>query len=57
MRALTEVVEGSSKNIEIAVVEKEAGLRFLSDQEVDDLVAEIEAEKAAAAPQRPPATQ
>ena len=30
LRALTEVVEGSSKNIEVAVVEKEGGLRFLT---------------------------
>ncbi|EFN54957.1 hypothetical protein CHLNCDRAFT_24020 [Chlorella variabilis] len=55
LRALTEVVEGSSKNIEVAVVEKEAGLRFLSDEDVDGLVKEIEEEKAAAQPQRPAA--
>ncbi len=30
LRALTEVVEGTSKNIEVAVVEKDTGLRFLS---------------------------
>ncbi|KAI7844186.1 hypothetical protein COHA_002321 [Chlorella ohadii] len=53
LRALTEVVEGSSKNIEVAVVEKEAGLRFLTDEDVDGLVKEIEEEKAAAQPQRP----
>lgn len=53
LRALTEVVEGSSKNIEVAVVEKEGGLRFLADEEVDGLVKEIEEEKAAAQPQRP----
>lgn len=52
LRSLTEVVEGSSKNIEIAVVEKEVGLRFLSDAEVDELVAEVEADKAAAGPQQ-----
>lgn len=32
LRALTEVVEGSSKNIEVAVVEKETGLRFLTGE-------------------------
>lgn len=53
LRALTEVVEGSSKNIEVAVVEKETGLRFLTDEDVDGLVKEIEEEKAAAQPQRP----
>jgi 20S proteasome subunit alpha 4 len=52
VRALVEVVEGSSKNIEVAVVERGAGPRFLSDEEVDALVAEVEADKAAAAPQR-----
>lgn len=54
LKALMEVVEGSSKNIEVAVVEKDAGLKFLSNDEVDELVAELEAEKAAAQPQRPP---
>ncbi|GAB4818766.1 hypothetical protein N2152v2_005812 [Parachlorella kessleri] len=53
LKALMEVVEGSSKNIEVAVVEKDTGLRFLTDAEVDELVAELEAEKAAAQPQRP----
>ncbi|KAL4452376.1 hypothetical protein ABPG75_008038 [Micractinium tetrahymenae] len=57
LRALVEVVEGSSKNIEVAVVEKEGGLRFLADDEVDGLVKEIEEEKAAAQPQRPAAQQ
>lgn len=32
------MVEGSSKNIEVAVVEKDTGLRFLGDAEVDELV-------------------
>lgn len=32
LRALTEVVEGSSRNIEVAVVEKEGGLRFLAGE-------------------------
>jgi 20S proteasome subunit alpha 4 len=52
VRALVEVVEGSSKNIELAVVERGAGPRFLTDAEVDELVAEVEADKAAAAAQR-----
>lgn len=52
LRALTEVVEGSSKNIEIAVVEKVGGLRFLSDTDVDELVAEVEGDKVAAGPGR-----
>eukprot|EP00887_Chlorella_sp_A99_P004816 scaffold4.g4816.t1 len=48
IKALTEVVEASSKNIEIAVVERDTGLRFLPDAEVDALVKELEEEKAAA---------
>ena len=52
VRALAEVVEASSKSMEVAVVERDAGPRFLSDEDVDALVAEVEAEKAAAAPQR-----
>ena len=34
IRALTETVEAGSKNMEIAVVEKGTGLRFLPDEEV-----------------------
>ena len=49
VRALMEVVEGSAANIELAVVERDAAPRFLSDEEVDALVAEVEADKAAAA--------
>lgn len=52
LRALTEVVDASSKNVEMAVVEAGAGLRFLADAELDELVAELEAEKAAAAAAR-----
>jgi 20S proteasome subunit alpha 4 len=52
LRALTEVVEGSSKNVELAVVKKDEGLKFLTDEEVDAMAAEVEAERAAAAPQR-----
>ena len=48
IRALTEAVEAGSKNIEIAVVEPDTGMRILEDAEVDDLVGEINADKAAA---------
>lgn len=48
VKALVEVVEGSSSNIELAVIEKDAAPRFLSDEEVDSLLAEVEAEKPAA---------
>lgn len=34
LKALVEVVEGSSKNIEVAVVEKEGGLRFLAGENI-----------------------
>uniref|UniRef100_A0A383W8L7 Proteasome subunit alpha type n=1 Tax=Tetradesmus obliquus TaxID=3088 RepID=A0A383W8L7_TETOB len=47
IRALMETVEASSKNIEVAVMEP-AGLRILGDAELDALVAEVEADKAAA---------
>eukprot|EP00878_Enallax_costatus_P002477 GHUV01002657.1.p1 GENE.GHUV01002657.1~~GHUV01002657.1.p1 ORF type:complete len:256 (+),score=58.95 GHUV01002657.1:174-941(+) len=47
IRALMETVEASSKNIEIAVMEAD-GLRILGDEELDGLVAEVEADKAAA---------
>lgn len=43
-----QVVESAGKNIEIAVMTKKEGLRFLSDEEVDQIVAVIEEEKAAA---------
>lgn len=48
VKALMETVEAGSKSIEIAVMEKDTGLRLLSDDEVDVIVKEIEAEKAAA---------
>ncbi|KAG6509855.1 hypothetical protein ZIOFF_027862 [Zingiber officinale] len=48
IRALLEVVESGGKNIEIAVMTKEKGLRQLEEAEIDAIVAEIEAEKAAA---------
>lgn len=56
LKALAEVVDASSKNVEMAVVERDAGLRFLSDSEVDELVAELEADKAAASTARGPAS-
>jgi 20S proteasome subunit alpha 4 len=48
IKALMETVEAGSKSIEVAVMEKDTGLRLLSDEEVDVVVKEIEAEKAAA---------
>ncbi|MCE0481288.1 phenylacrylic acid decarboxylase [Datura stramonium] len=42
------VVESGGKNIEVAVMTKEHGLRQLEESEIDAIVAEIEAEKAAA---------
>lgn len=47
LKALLETVEASSKTIELAVMEKDTGLRILTDEEVDQMVKEIEAEKAA----------
>jgi 20S proteasome subunit alpha 4 len=41
-------VESGGKNIEVAVMTKDAGLRQLEEGEIDTIVAEIEAEKAAA---------
>lgn len=49
VKALMETVEGSSKNIEVAVMEKGTGLRVLSDEAVDAVVAAIEEEKSAEA--------
>lgn len=48
VKALTEVVEGTSSNIELAVVEAGAAPRFLTDDEVNEIVKEVEAEKPAA---------
>ncbi|KAL2333819.1 hypothetical protein Fmac_015032 [Flemingia macrophylla] len=45
---VTKVVESGGKNIEVAVMTKEHGLRQLEEAEIDAIVAEIEAEKAAA---------
>lgn len=44
LRALLEVVESGSKNIEVAIMSK-SGLRIMEDEEVDNLVLQIEAEK------------
>lgn len=43
-----QVVESGGKNIEVAVMTHEDGLRELEEAEIDEYVAEIEAEKAAA---------
>ncbi|KAG6557767.1 hypothetical protein Mapa_000534 [Marchantia paleacea] len=48
VRALLEVVESGGKNIEIAVMTKSEGLRLLEESEVEEIVAGIETEKAAA---------
>ncbi|KAL3635229.1 phenylacrylic acid decarboxylase [Castilleja foliolosa] len=48
IRALLEVVESGGKNIEVAVMTKEHGLRQLEEAQIDAIAAEIEAEKAAA---------
>jgi 20S proteasome subunit alpha 4 len=50
-------VESGGKNIEVTMMTKDAGLRQLEEAEIDAIVAEIEAEKAAAeaAKKAPPA--
>eukprot|EP00898_Chlorokybus_atmophyticus_P001879 jgi/Chlat1/2692/Chrsp180S02870 len=48
VRALLEVVEPGGKNIEVAIMRKDSQLTILSDEQVDGIVAGIEAEKAAA---------
>lgn len=45
IRALMETVEAGSKQIEIAVVRKEEGLTFLTDERVDELIKQVEEEK------------
>lgn len=47
-RALLEVVEAGGKNIEVAVLRKGQPLEFLSDEAVDKVIVEVEAEKAEA---------
>jgi 20S proteasome subunit alpha 4 len=46
--ASEQVVESGGKNIEIAVQTYDEGLRLLEEAEVEEIVAGIEAEKAAA---------
>ncbi|XP_057973069.1 proteasome subunit alpha type-7-like [Malania oleifera] len=46
--SLHQVVESGGKNIEVAVMTREHGLRQLDEAQIDALDAEIEAEKAAA---------
>eukprot|EP00762_Andalucia_godoyi_P004175 ANDGO_06327.mRNA.1 Proteasome subunit alpha type-7-B len=59
VRALLEVVETGSKNIEVAVMKRsEQGVRTLADEEVDAVIAEIQAEKQAQQQQQqPPSSQ
>lgn len=47
-KAIFPQVESGGKNIEIDVMTKENGLRQLEESEIDAIVAETEAEKAAA---------
>lgn len=39
-------MHAGSKNIEIAVMERDSGLKLLTDEEVDALVKEVEEDKA-----------
>mmetsp|Transcript_44303 Transcript_44303/g.72106 ORF Transcript_44303/g.72106 Transcript_44303/m.72106 type:complete len:256 (+) Transcript_44303:246-1013(+) len=48
IRALLEVVESGSKNIEVAVLERNKPLRLLEESEVEKYVTQIEEEKAKA---------
>jgi len=45
VRALLEVVESGSKNLEIAFLKRDQDLQFLTDTEVEAIVKQIEAEK------------
>jgi len=54
-RALLEVVEAGSKNIEVAVLRKGEDLKMLDDAEVDKIVLALEAEKVAAEKAKKPA--
>lgn len=47
LRALLEVVESGSKNLEVAIVTRDGGLKFLEDSELDPLIQAIEQEKEA----------
>ncbi|KAK3229742.1 hypothetical protein Dsin_001623 [Dipteronia sinensis] len=46
--AFGKVVKSGGKNIEVAVMTKDDGLKQLEEAEIDVIVTEIEAEKAAA---------
>jgi len=45
IRALLEVVESGSKNLEIAYLKRDQDLQFLTDTEIETIVKQIEAEK------------
>jgi 20S proteasome subunit alpha 4 len=45
VKALLEVVESGSKNVEVALIKHKEPLRFLNDEDVDAYVQEIEKEK------------
>lgn len=53
MKAVLEVVESGSKNIEVAVMKKGERAKFLSDDEIAKFVEEIEAEKVEAENNKP----
>mmetsp|Transcript_33976 Transcript_33976/g.107953 ORF Transcript_33976/g.107953 Transcript_33976/m.107953 type:complete len:249 (-) Transcript_33976:67-813(-) len=57
IKALLETVEPGSKNIEVAVMTKDKGLRILGDAEVDAVVEVLQAEKEAAEKAKKPAGQ
>mmetsp|Transcript_35693 Transcript_35693/g.48807 ORF Transcript_35693/g.48807 Transcript_35693/m.48807 type:complete len:248 (-) Transcript_35693:225-968(-) len=45
IRALMEAVESGSKNMDIAVMRRESGLNLLENEQIDEIVARINAEK------------
>lgn len=49
---MEKVVESGNKNIEIAVLTKGA-TRFLADEEIEEIVRQVEAEKAAESEKKP----
>ena len=56
-RALLEVVEAGSKNIEVAVLRHGEPLKMLGDAEVEEIVTALEADKVAAEKAKRPASQ
>ena len=56
-RALLEVVEAGSKNIEVAVLRHGEPLKMLGDAEVEEIVMALEADKVAAEKAKRPASQ